>query len=560
MKKKRLLLFYLFIYFSTYFSIFSQDIVFEYKNIPLKNQKGEILRLGSAGGFNSPQIYSIDLDLDSKEDLVIFDRSNYRFLTFLAKNNQYEYAPQFEKIFPTCQGWIVLIDVDNDGLKDIFTNNFFLGVSIYKQKKIENKVKFDLFIEEIQTKKTDILYTLNIPLTDIPAIVDIDNDGDLDIITFEYWQGKNIELHENITPKNNKEKLLFKQKTSCWANLHEGLECGEFYFENCEKPKGKGGGEVLFSGLTKDAHAGSTIHLFDVNGDKKLDILIGDAACQNLYVFLNEGNNQKPKFKKMTTNFPISKPIQTFNFPAIFFLDVDFDAKIDMLVAPNLFISKNNKVNFSKSLHFYKNTGSNQKPNYQFICDNFLQNEMIDIGENAKVRFEKDSLMVEPKTGDELVENDGKISQIFFEDFDGDGEIDSLLVHKKGFITCQNKILIQNLGQNPFITLKDYNQDKKLDIFIGTSGGGVQYYENTSKNWQLQTELSTDKKMIKVRNKTNGRLFLKKINHQQIYVNIFINAQQFTPIDISDVPEGKYEWILEKENGIKLIDFWEFKK
>ncbi len=543
------------LFFCLFFPIFSQNLHFEYKNIPLKNQKNEILRLGSVGGLNAPQIYAIDLDLDSKEDLVIFDRSNHHFFTFLAKNNQYEYAPQFEKIFPNCQGWIVLVDMDNDGLKDIFTNNFYLGVRIFKQTKNDKGIKFTLFTDEIQTKKSTFNYALNIPLTDIPAILDIDNDGDIDILTFEYWTGKNIELHENITPKNKKEKLLFQQKTSCWANLHEGLECGDFYFENCEKSKGKGGGEN-----TEITHTGSTIHFFDVNADKKLDILIGDAACQSLYVFLNEGNNQKPIFKKTITHFPNSKPIQTFNFPAVFFLDIDFDAKIDMLVAPNLFISKNNRVDFSKSLHFYKNIGSNQKPNYQFIKDNFLQDEMIDIGENAKIRFEKDSLIIEKRDENELIETDIKITQKIYEDFDLDGEIDTILVDKKGFITYQNKILLENLGQNPFITIKDFNKDKKLDIFVGTSGGGVQYYENKSKIWQLEIISETNKKIIKVRNKANGRLLLTNQKDKKVYANIFINANELTPIDISDLAEGQYEWILEKENGIKLTQFWEIKK
>lgn len=546
--------FLLFCYFWSVF-VFGQNISFTFKNYPFKNQKGQVLKFGSAGGLNAPQIYALDLDFDNKEDLVIFDRSTHRFMTFLAKNNQYEYAPQFEKAFPICRGWIVLVDVDNDGLKDIFTNNLYLGVKIWKQKKNNNQLYFEPFLEEVKTEIHSKLYTLNVPLTDIPAIIDIDNDGDLDILTFEYWQGKNIELHENITPKNTKNQLLLKQKTACWANLNEGLECGDFYFENCEKSTQKGGGEPNYL-----LHTGSTIHLFDVNGDKKLDILIGDAACQALYVFLNEGSNKNPKFKKSNTNFPSDKPINTFNFPAVFFLDVDFDSKIDMLVAPNLFISNNNKVDFSQSLHFYKNIGSNQKPDYRFIQSNFLQDEMIDIGENASVRFEKDSCIIERRNKNELIEAENFITQKLVQDFDNDGEIDTLLVNKKGFITYKNTMIINNLGINPMIFTKDINQDNKLDICVGTSGGGVQVYENTSQSWHLLIEIKENKKYIEVKSKIAGKLLLKKINQQNNLINIFINENEITMIDVSDIAIGQYEWILERNNNIQLKEMWEFKK
>ena len=52
------------------------------------------------GGMNSVQFNEIDLNLDGVNDLITFDRSGNKLNTFIKKNNEYIFAPQFRKNFP----------------------------------------------------------------------------------------------------------------------------------------------------------------------------------------------------------------------------------------------------------------------------------------------------------------------------------------------------------------------------------------------------------------------------------------------------------------------------
>lgn len=62
---------------------------------------GNLLNLPWAGGLNSAQVNSMDINGDSKEDLVIFDRTANKLLTFVNENNQLKAAPEYESLFPS---------------------------------------------------------------------------------------------------------------------------------------------------------------------------------------------------------------------------------------------------------------------------------------------------------------------------------------------------------------------------------------------------------------------------------------------------------------------------
>ena len=64
-----------------------------------------------AGGLNAGQYNAIDLDNDGIQDLMIFDRDNNKPLTFLSDGAKYNYAPEFEHLFPEgLENWALLRD------------------------------------------------------------------------------------------------------------------------------------------------------------------------------------------------------------------------------------------------------------------------------------------------------------------------------------------------------------------------------------------------------------------------------------------------------------------
>ena len=76
-------------------------------------ESGKTLKNPFAGGFDVPQFSSIDLNMDGKKDLFVFDREGYRVTTFINKGGtneiKYEFAPEYIKAFPTLSAWGLLV-------------------------------------------------------------------------------------------------------------------------------------------------------------------------------------------------------------------------------------------------------------------------------------------------------------------------------------------------------------------------------------------------------------------------------------------------------------------
>ena len=96
-----------------------------------ENQAGTELLMPWAGGLNAAQYNIMDLNEDGQDDLVIFDRTADKIITFLNEDNQYRYAPEYQNYFPSdITNWLLLRDFNCDGKKDIFTGNS-LGIKVY---------------------------------------------------------------------------------------------------------------------------------------------------------------------------------------------------------------------------------------------------------------------------------------------------------------------------------------------------------------------------------------------------------------------------------------------
>lgn len=507
---------------------------------------GQALANPWAGGFNSPQFSSIHLNDDDKIDLILFDKTGSRLLTFVAeeKNGAYTYiyAPEYEFMFPKFFAWVLLRDYNGDGRKDIFTHTAF-GVKVYKNKKEPNKVlNWELVVNPIRTQGYSGLVNLQINALDVPSIVDLDDDGDMDIVTFDFVQGSYLEYHKNMSVENTgqAEEFLFKRYANCWGDLFEGQECGEFSFDlNCKR--NKGGGEP-----PRVMHIGSTITIQDLNGDNKKDVLIGDVSCPYLYKMLNVKSNEQAKFQKYDIQFPKSKPVDLFIFPAAYFEDINFDNKADLLVSPNSFTNEGQRINFHQSAWYYENIGSEKKPRYDFRTNAFLQNTMIDLGENAApalLDYDGDgdadlfvgykgmnqgddfwaSLYLFENIGDprypvfELKDKDFfnlstfkyKDIRPFFVDLDGDQKLDLAFTAsdpqgKAVFAYIHNEASDVNTfeASTPSALTKmnlplnkldlpcfvDSDQDGDLDLIVGKRDGSLAYYKNDQENYTLITK------------------------------------------------------------------------
>ena len=150
---------------------------------------GDTAHMAWLGGLNSPQFNAIDLNDDGDEDLVIFERSTARLLTFVWQEGQYIFDPSYLQVFPSdIEDWLLLRDMDCDGDLDLFqTDNpsSWARVGSDQSEKMINTGAEDLSFGRPGGASTGITRprsSVSWAQGDITAAVfDFDNDGWPDI-------------------------------------------------------------------------------------------------------------------------------------------------------------------------------------------------------------------------------------------------------------------------------------------------------------------------------------------------------------------------------------------
>jgi hypothetical protein len=117
----------------------------------------------------------------------------------------------------------------------------------------------------------------------------------------------------------------------------------------------------------------------DLNSDGLKDLVLGDVDYPGLVALYNGGTIDSAYMVAQDTAFPVSsRPVNLFSFPAASNLDIDNDGIRDLLVSPfDPSLSTSDNYN---CIWFYKNTGTNEQPNFQYQTDKLFRSEMLDFG------------------------------------------------------------------------------------------------------------------------------------------------------------------------------------
>jgi hypothetical protein len=520
---------------------FSLSAQFTYtidQSVPVE-VNGKTLLNPWAGGLNSAQVNTMDLNADGQNDLVLFDKTASKIVTFVSDNNQYKYAPQYEALFPDVSTFVVLRDYNCDGKKDLFTFGQ-IGVFVYKnvtqggQPLTWKKLSFfnnetSLYSEVLLTKgfsMTNLLPGTN----DLPNFADMDGDGDLDVLNMKFVSPSQAEYHKNFSMElyGTCDSLALVRQTQSWGDFLE-CSCGKVAFggQTCADIGGRidVGGRVEHTG-------GKALLTIDIDHDGDQDLFFSEESCSKVYLMENVGNATTAALGNLTT-FPVSNPPIIAFYPSFYLEDVDFDGKNDLVVTPNISARSVLSTNFIQSVLFFKNIGTNQLPNFSLIKNNFLQEEMIDLGDNSAPAFfdfdqDGDEDMFVGQMTDENIQssiayydNVGTSTQPSFRlvtkdfigfsvlhlynikpqfvDVDGNGGTDILftataLNNGKTSLYCvlststnsstfggQTVITIPiNLAQTENVTMVDVDQDGRGDLLIGRSNGSLEYWRHTA--------------------------------------------------------------------------------
>ncbi|MEE4261040.1 MAG: T9SS type A sorting domain-containing protein [Bacteroidales bacterium] len=522
---------------------------FTSNDIRVMNETNSFYAFPWAGGMNSMQFGAIDMNMDGIKDLIAFEREGNRKLCFINEGIpntiDYTFQPGYAALLPELYDWAIFADYNMDGKNDIFTYSPGYASMIVYQNISDKSLKFKRMVYPYLTSYQGGGH-VNIYVTyaDYPGISDVDNDGDLDILTF-WGLGSFVEMHKNMSMEKYgiPDSLDFEQVTYCWGHFAESDESNELYLDTCliSNKDGKDVRDDL-------RHTGSTFLLLDLDGDDDKDLLLGDVDYPGLFALINGGSIEEAHITSVDTLFPsVSETIKLFSMPAAAYIDVNNDAKNDLIVSP--FDPSITASEDKQSVLLYLNEGENNHPDFEFYMDNFLQSEMMDQGSGAyPVLFDwDDDGLIDLFMGNygafqysyyenyflrsvyrsrlTYYKNIGTLENPAFQltdnnfgglwlenllgiypalaDLNGDGNTDLLIGNEKGnllyiqnedngFALMDNNYFDIDIGEFSTPQLFDLDKDGKTDLLIGEKGGNINYYRNTGTNSQPDFEFITD--------------------------------------------------------------------
>lgn len=417
---------------------------FDRIDVPIYDQ-GRKLSLANVGGLKAPQFSNVDFNEDGKLDLFVFDRNGNKILPFVkigaSGSLDYRFAPEYISQFPELNLFALLVDYNRDGIKDIFTGSTNLpgSVEVWKGKRdLNGKTSYEILNFTNSTYR-NVLHFSNdgssfvnvyVSLIDLPAIVDVDGDGDIDIVSFEP-DGSFASFYRNLSVEQNLDfdQFKFDRPSICWGGFSENQFNEIITLSNdtvrCAQSFAPGNPGVR--------HSGSTLTIYDANGDGLMDLLIGDLGSSKLKKLVNRGWKKKAWMKEVEINFPADDVAADIEFfPASYFVDVDDDGKRDLIVAPNEINSAEN----NDHVWFYKNVETDSSPKFQLIKKNFLTDEMAYFFGGSHPTFE---------------------------DVDGDGLLDLVIgttgIKKKNGERENRMFLLQNVGKSSSPEFNILNND-----------------------------------------------------------------------------------------------------
>ncbi len=232
----------------------------------------------------------VDLDNDKDLDLVVGENSGkltcWENVGTPQKPAWQELQSMFDNVVVKQWSAPVFADIDADGDQDLICGAKFGRLELFENKGAKNSPEW--------VKKTDAFKAFNFQQQAIPALADIDADGDMDLFVGTSSEG--IKFIKNTGSKRRPEWVLEDEN---YLNSKRFLR--------------------------------PVPRFLDIDHDGDLDLIVG-TKDGNLVFIRNDGTVRKPKWHIVTEKF-LNIDVRFFSVPA--FADIDADGDADLFLGNN---------------------------------------------------------------------------------------------------------------------------------------------------------------------------------------------------------------------------------
>ena len=452
-------------------------------------RNGDFMDYPFAGGMDAPQFSQVDFNRDGLQDVFVFDRQGNTAIPFVTTFHEGEFGYEIKwdmlEHFPTLQNWALMLDFNGDGVEDIFASTNepgVQGIDVHRGRVEEGKLAFKLMTFDLGN--FDVLYfklgqgftPLYAAWIDVPAIKDVDGDGDVDILSFDPG-GSYLHYFKNLALEDGlgMDTFLLDWEDVCWGKFYENAFSEEVELSTSPGQCASGMNNIEL----QPRHSGSTSFAFDVDGDGDQDLLLGDLSSARIKLLINGGTADQAWITSVDDAFPSADvPVQIPFFVAPFVLDINHDGVDDIIAASNnTGFSENYDVTW-----YYRNDVTGGVGEYHLEETALFVSEMVDYGSDAKPTFF---------------------------DYDADG-LDDIIIGTGGFYTTEGTrdarlILLRNIGTatepafevvdedyqgfSAFSSIPtwefaptsgDIDKDGDTDLLVGERNGGLFFLENVA--------------------------------------------------------------------------------